>query len=178
VGILGDTRNSPTWANSALTRGFFDAVWPNTLPSYGSNTSHRRLGDILNYGKAYLATQVGAAGNGDGVTSGDLSSELYMWHVIGDPTLEMWTNNPHRWVINPDIVAKLNQFVLHVRFPYDEAVITAFQEIRGVPTPIGRGVVSGGEASLSLVNVPRPGVEIKFVANVENSVSTPLKLTY
>jgi hypothetical protein len=176
VGILGDTRNSPTWANSALTRGFFDAVWPNTLPSYGSNTSHRRLGDILNYGKAYLATQVGAAGNGDGIVSGDLTDELYMWHVIGDPTLEMWTNNPHRWVINPDIVAKLYPFELKVRVPYEEAIITAFQEVRGVPIPLGRGVVGNGEASLSLVNIPRPGVEIKFVANVENGVSIPLKV--
>jgi hypothetical protein len=176
VGILGDTRNSPTWANSALTRGFFDAVWPNTLPAYGPATSHRRLGDILNYGKAYLATQVGVAGNGDGITSGNLSSELYMWHVIGDPTLEMWTGNPHRLVIDPSILAKLQQFELKVKFPYEEAVITAFQEIRGVAIPIGRGVVSNGETSLSLINVPRSGAEIKFVANVENGVSVPLKL--
>lgn len=176
VGILGDTRNSPTWANSALARGFFDAVWPNTLPAYGPATSHRRLGDILNYGKAYLATQVGVAGNGDGVTSGNLLSELYMWHVIGDPTLEMWTGNPHRWVIDPNILARLSQFELKVKFPYEEAIVTAFQEIRGVAIPIGRGVVSNGETSLSLLNVPRPGAEIKFVANVENGVSVPLKL--
>lgn len=176
VGILGDTRNSPTWANSALTRGFFDAVWPNTLPGYGSETSHRRLGDILNYGKAYLATQVGVSGNGDGVSSGDLSSELYLWHVIGDPTLEMWTNNPHRIVIDPHILAKLAQSELKVKFPYDDAVITAFQEIRGVLVPIGRGKIVNGETSLSLVNAPLPGAEIKYVANVENGVSVPLKI--
>jgi hypothetical protein len=176
VGILGDTRDSPTWANSALARGFFDAVWPNTLPAYGPANSHRRLGDILNYGKAYLATQVGASGNGDGISSGNLSSELYLWHVIGDPTLEMWTTNPHAFVIDPHIVAKFNQYVLQIKFPYEEAVITAFQEVRGVPVPLGRGVVSNGEASLSLVNIPRPGVEVKFVANVENGGSVPLKL--
>lgn len=177
VGILGDTRDSPTWANSALARGFFDAVWPNTLPAYGGTTSHRRLGDILNYGKAYLATQVGVAGTTEAPTAGNLTSELYLWHVIGDPTLEMWTSNPHRWVIHPEIIAKFNQFVLQVKFPYEQAIITAFQEIRGVHVPIGRGTVRSGEAAMSLVNIPRPGVEVKFVANVENGVSVPLKLT-
>jgi hypothetical protein len=175
VGILGDTRDSPTWANSALARGFFDAVWPNTLPSYGPATSHRRLGDILNYGKAYLATQVGVSGTTEAPTAGNLTSELYLWHVIGDPTLEMWTGNPHRLTIDPSILAKLYAFELKIKFPYEEAVITAYQEIRGVATPIGRGRISNGEASLSLVNIPRPGVEIKFVASVENGVSVPLK---
>jgi hypothetical protein len=175
VGILGDTRDSPTWANSALARGFFDAVWPNTLPSYGPAVSHRRLGDILNYGKAYLATQVGVSGTTEAPTAGNLTSELYLWHVIGDPTLEMWTGNPHRLTIDPSILAKLYAFELKIKFPYEEAVITAYQEIRGVATPIGRGRISNGEASLSLVNIPRPGVEIKFVASVENGVSVPLK---
>ena len=177
VGMLGDTRNSPTWANSALTRGFFDAVWPNTLPAYGGAISHRRLGDILNYGKAYLATQVGVAGTTEAPSGGDLSSELYLWHVIGDPTLEMWTSNPHSFTIDPNILVQINKYELQIRFPYDEAVITAFQETRTGPIPIGRGVVKNGEASFSLLNLPRPGVEIKFVANVENGVSIPLKLT-
>lgn len=176
VGILGDTRNSPTWANSALTRGFFDAVWPNTLPGYGSATSHRRLGDILNYGKAYLATQVGVAGTTEAPTAGNLTSELYLWHVIGDPTLEMWTSNPHRLVIDPSIFAKLYRTELQIRFPYEEAIITAFQETRTGPIPIGRGIVKNGEVSLTLLNLPRPGTDIQFVANVENGVSVPLKL--
>ncbi|MDQ3010502.1 MAG: hypothetical protein M3X11_07345, partial [Acidobacteriota bacterium] len=108
----------------------------------------------------------------------DLTSELYMWHVIGDPTLEMWTSNPHSFTIDPEILAKINKYELQIRFPYDEAVITAFQETRGGPIPIGRGVVKNGEASFSLLNLPRPGAEIKFVANVENRVSIPLKLAH
>ncbi|MEP7340890.1 MAG: C25 family cysteine peptidase [Acidobacteriota bacterium] len=177
VGMLGDTRNSPTWANSALTRGFFDAVWPNTLPAYGPAVSHRRLGDILNYGKAYLATQVGVAGTTEATSAWDLTSELYLWHVIGDPTLEMWTSNPHAFTIDPNILVKINKLEWQIRFPYDEAVVTAFQETRTGPIPIGRGVVKNGEASFSLVNLPRPGADIKFVANVENGVSIPLKVT-
>ena len=44
VGGLGDNRNSPTWVNSALARGFFDATWPETAPGFGGGTSERRLG--------------------------------------------------------------------------------------------------------------------------------------
>ena len=45
VGVLEDTGNSPTWANSAMTRGFFDALWPETVPGFGDNTRKFRLGE-------------------------------------------------------------------------------------------------------------------------------------
>ncbi|RIK37460.1 MAG: hypothetical protein DCC55_24180, partial [Chloroflexi bacterium] len=70
VGVIGDTRNSPTWANSALARGLFDATFPNVVPAYGPNSSIKRLGDILNYGKAYMVSQVGQA-----QTAGSVSSD-------------------------------------------------------------------------------------------------------
>ena len=38
VSVIGDTRVSPTWANSALTRGLFDATWPDVLPLDGGPT--------------------------------------------------------------------------------------------------------------------------------------------
>jgi hypothetical protein len=175
VGILGDTRNSPTWANSALTRGFFDAVWPNTVPTFGGGASKRRLGDILNHGKLYLATQVGVAGTTVAPTASNLTSELYMWHVIGDPTLEMWKSVPLK-VLFPwlDFAIDLKLGVIQAKYQFDGATLTAYQEIRGGVVPIARGVVRNGEASLPLVNRPVPGVEIHFVANAEDAVSEPL----
>ena len=59
VGALGDTRNSPSWANNALLRGFADAVFPNVIAGVGPATPILRLADILNYGKLYMFTQVG-----------------------------------------------------------------------------------------------------------------------
>ncbi len=176
VGILGDTRDSPTWANSALTRGFFDAVWPNTLPAYGPATSHRRLGDILNYGKTYLMTQIGVAGTTEAPSGWEVTSELYLWHVIGDPTLEMWTGYPYIIFLPANIKVALAHNLLRVNYEARDAVITAYQEIRGGVIPIGRGVVKDGEAAISLVRPPLPGAEIKLVASVENGVSVPLKI--
>ena len=87
----------------------------------------------------------------------------------------MWTSNPHLIVLPPHLTVKLNQLELKAKFPYEEAVITVFQNIDGVPLPLGRGKIVNGEVALSLVTAPRPGVEMQFVANVENGVSVPLK---
>lgn len=153
VGMLGDTRNSPSWPNTALTRGYFDAVWPNALPAYGGGTSHRRLGDILNYGKYYMVSQIGVPGAG--VSASDSTSELNMWHALGDPTLEMWTRRPLR--INPSILVNLLSASL-IKLDYDEdgAEVTALQPIDCDPLgpceenwkPVGRGIVANGKVDI------------------------------
>jgi hypothetical protein len=174
VGILGDTRNSPSWANTALTRGFFDAVWPNTLPAYGGGGSHRRLGDILNYGKCYLMTQVGTLY----INNSTVDSELYLWHVIGDPTLEMWTARP--WLF-PDIELPIEvnwKWWEWERFklPIEKAVVTILQESERGPIPIGRGEVKNGEVEIKFVSKPDPTLPVQFSLNAENAVSHTLKL--
>ena len=91
VGALGDTRNSPTWANNALTRGFADAVFPDVLPAYGNGTPIRRLADILNHGKLYMFNQVGVSQTAGSVSQWNADSNNIMWHALGDPTQEIWT---------------------------------------------------------------------------------------
>ncbi|MDX2039812.1 MAG: C25 family cysteine peptidase [Acidobacteriota bacterium] len=174
VGMLGDTRNSPTWANSALTRGFFDAVWPNTVGDFGDNTRHRRLGDILNHGKLYLITQVGVAGTTEAPTQWNVTSELYMWHVLGDPTLEMWTRRPLR-VMPWDFAAQwANLFTLKVKYGFERATITAFQQTKSGFVHIGRATVKNGEATLQVVQRPVNGIPIQLIASADGEVSVNL----
>lgn len=175
VGMIGDTRNSPTWANSALTRGLFDAVWPNTIADFGDNTRHRRLGDILNHGKLFLMTQVGVAGTTVAPSDWEVTSELYMWHALGDPTLEMWTARPLRRL--PTIFAAqwLNSATLKLRYAAENAKITAYQEIKEGVVHIGRAEVKNGEAIMPLVQRPVAGAPIQFAASLEDNIS--LKLT-
>ncbi len=99
-----------------------------------------------------------------------------MWHVIGDPTLEMWVRNPYTIRLYPEVIFKLKGYGLYVQYEIDDAIITAFQETREGVIPIGRGVVKNGEASISLVTFPHLGSEIKIVANVENGLALPLKI--
>ena len=175
VGILGDTRDSPTWANSALTRGFFDAVWPNTVSDFGDGTRKRRLGDILNHGKLYLMTQLGVEGTTEAPTQGNINSDLFLWHVIGDPTLEMWTSNPNSKLLDIISVRWLSTLELRLKYPIDFAQITAFQESKDGIVHLGRVQIKDGEAVMTLLHKPIAGKAIQFSASLADHVSVRLK---
>jgi hypothetical protein len=147
VGVIGDTRNSPTWANSALARGLFDATWPGVVPEGGAN-SIRRLGDILNYGKLYMAGQVGVAQTAGSVDQNAANTNLVLYHVYGDPTLQMWVNNP--WFVRLPLLYEVLKFepkIWSIRYPLDGAVITLLQE----GNPVARATVRNGVANLPFI---------------------------
>ncbi len=147
VGIIGDTRNSPTWANSALSRGLFDATWPSVVPEGGA-TSIRRLGDILNYGKSYLAGQVGVAQTAGSVSSTSANDDIILYHLFGDPTMQMWTSNP--WHIKlPRLyeIVKFDPTIWELRYPIEGAVITLLQE----GNPVARATVRNGIATMPIL---------------------------
>ncbi len=170
VGVIGDTRVSPSWPNSALLRGLIDATWPNTIPNFGGNKSHRRLGDILNHAKAYLATQVGVAGQS--TSQAAYESELYLYHVIGDPTLEMWTKNPHFLnLTNIFTMLTTTQTGLILSYDTDEAEITLYQENGDTLNPIGRGITIDGEVEIDFFNQPNPDMPMLVSATLENSIA-------
>ncbi|MBW7883241.1 MAG: hypothetical protein H3C34_11510 [Caldilineaceae bacterium] len=175
VGIIGDTRVSPTWPNSALTRGLIDATWPDMLPATGGNTSIRRLGDILNYAKSYVVSQVGVAQTAGSVSNGDASTEIILYHVFGDPTMEMWTSYPYRIVL-PRWYKLLERTASGWRFQYvgEGADITALQNGK----PIARGHVVNGQVELKILgdgSVFDPDQPVEFTANYGGALSTPLK---
>jgi hypothetical protein len=90
VAGFGDTRVSPSFPNNHMALGFFDALFPNVVPSFGSTTPTRRLGDVLLSGKAYMASQDGLDGQG----SGDTYFEHQLYHLLGDPSMQMWAATP------------------------------------------------------------------------------------
>jgi hypothetical protein len=174
VGGLGDVRNSPTWANSALTRGFFDATWPNLAPEYGTSTSKRRLADILNHGKVYMLTQVGVAQTAGSVSLEQAIEEYIIWHAYGDPTLEMWTRNPHRFLLSREYQLQAMPEYLRVLYAEEGAEITALQRTKQGIIPIGRAVVSSGVAQIPYFHQPESGTPIMLSASKENAVSVLL----
>ncbi len=179
VGVLGDSRNSPTWANNALLRGYIDAVWPTAIPSFGGSASKRRLGDILNHGKLYLMTQVGLPSGGGAPSSDESTEELHLWHCIGDPTLELWTGNPHGLitVISGSALAAL----LTVHYGLVGAEITATQhDANGGTVVLGRGIVQPGDqpqALIGLLNPALPNTPILLSVSAENYVPAQLEIS-
>lgn len=93
VAGFGDTRDSPSFPNNHMALGFFDALFPSTVPGFGSPTPTRRLGDVLLSGKAYMASQDGLDGQG----SGDTYFEHQLFHLLGDPSMQMWAAQPEQF---------------------------------------------------------------------------------
>ena len=75
-----------------MALGFFDALFPSAVADYGGPET-RRLGDILVRGKKYMATQEGFEWQG----AGETYEEHYLYHLLGDPTMQMWANPPVRF---------------------------------------------------------------------------------
>jgi hypothetical protein len=178
VGVLGDSRNSPTWSNNALLRGYIDAVWPNAIPSFGGSASKRRLGDILNHGKLYMMTQIGLPSGGGSPSSDECTEELHLWHCIGDPTLELWTGNPHGLisVISGSALASL----LTVHYDLPGAVITATQQDpNGGTVVLGRGIVQPGDqpqAQIPLLNKALYNMPIQLSVSAENYIGAQFQI--
>jgi hypothetical protein len=177
VGIIAATRVSPTWENNALSRGLFDATWPGVAPEFGANTSITRLGDILNHGKLYMLSQAFVAqpslvDGGGNLGLASIRNNFYMYHLFGDPTMEMWTANP---TTLPKLTARAsvveetpNRMVL--AYAQDGVMITALQN----GAPLGRARVADGQAELDFVAERDPDQPIQLVANLPGSLSAPL----
>ena len=105
VAAFGDTRNSPSWHNSQIGLGFVDGLLPWTLAGEGPATK-QRLGDALINGKLRLA---GLAPPPNGGTV----SELHLWHLFGDPTMQMYGGDRSLLKLDPKQFAVLYQALPH-----------------------------------------------------------------
>lgn len=90
--LVAATRVSGTWRNHSLIKALFDAVWAGVIATFPGATAsypvrYRRLGDILNYAKSYLPVK--HSGDNAGI-----KNHFEIYHVIGDPTLELWNAEP------------------------------------------------------------------------------------
>jgi hypothetical protein len=154
VAAFADTAVSPTVQNDQLTVGWSDAMFPQTVPTFGAAQPLTRIGEIMNAGKAYMASLASASQQ----NTGNRLREHLLWHVLGDPSMELRTATPS--VFNP---AQFTTRFEHRRdtFPVGDppfrvrvtttqtgtegALATLLQGTR----VIGRAPVSGGVASIT-----------------------------
>ena len=162
---FGDTRVSPSFPNNHMALGFFDALFPSTVADYGGPET-RRLGDVLIRGKQYMATQEGFEWHG----AGDTYVEHYLYHLLGDPTMQMWSNPPMRFdperfrglireyrEIKPIPEPGDPPFYVRFEFPGEpEAIGSLITVFRGAEA-VGRGIV-GQDGAVNIVpDVPVGG---------------------
>ena len=89
--LIASTELSGSWRNDSMIKALFDAIWPGVIPTYPVTTmrfpvKYYRLGDILTYAKAYLLLAHGVNAN--------TQKHLEIYHVVGDPTLQIWGSEP------------------------------------------------------------------------------------
>ncbi len=167
IGILGDTRNSPSWPNTALTKGFFDATWPGTVTDFGGGEKQKRLGDILNHGKLYMLGQITVPAAG--VDSFAAFDELYLWHVIGDPTLEMRIKSPFTLTKAYTIENVGNN--INISYSENGSNLTVYQNTQAGIVPLGRGDVVNGQSVINIFNPINPQYPIEVSASKEDGIS-------
>jgi hypothetical protein len=139
VGAVGDSRNSPSGTNSTMALGMFDAIFPNVLPAYGGTASIRRMGLVLNAGKAYVDAQEGSG-------SSTAQAEMYLYHWFGDPTMPIWRGQPLRM---PSAVIRLvdTKITLTMSTHDTDGLEATLLDQRG--RPIGRAIVHHGAATIT-----------------------------
>jgi hypothetical protein len=90
--LIAATRVSGTWRNHSLIKALFDASWGGVIATFPGSTAsyplkNNRLGDILNYAKSYLPVKHSGENAG-------IKDHFEIYHVIGDPTLEVYRSQP------------------------------------------------------------------------------------
>lgn len=112
VAVIAASRVSSTSRNQFVSQGLFDAYWNDTVIGFnraiaGAPTTFR-LGDALLYAKDWLLTNYPASDS-------DTIDQIEIYHLHGDPTLEVWTEAPRLFgAIRQDWIILAGRPVLRV----------------------------------------------------------------
>lgn len=102
VGVFGATEVSYSGYNDYLCRGMYDGLWPEFDTQVGNNISLYTLGEILNYGKAFMADTWGDPW-------GYEEYEFELFHCFGDPSLDMYTALPGTLQVSSALASQMIQ---------------------------------------------------------------------
>lgn len=129
--VIAATGETNTWLNDYILRALFDALWAGVIPTISGGTAsypmkYSRIGDILEYAKLYLLVKY--LGRKESI-----KQQFEMYHVLGDPTLEIWTTKPRvmKLRIKQD-EAQLSISLLSAQCPRG-SVVTIWRKDNDVP---------------------------------------------
>jgi hypothetical protein len=92
--VVAANYNSQRWRNYSMVKALFDAICPGIISRFPKDNEsnpvkYHRLGDILNYAKAYLLVKHGYNKLNGPEFKHRTKEQIEIYHVIGDPTLEI-----------------------------------------------------------------------------------------
>ena len=173
VGVIAASGLSPSTHNTRLTRALTDTVWPVSHPGLNpvalTVPGDPRIGDMLHQARLRMLALVEA----DGATAGYVRDQYLMYHVIGDPTLQMWTSQPDPLPTGHELTMLDGRAL--VDYPVDGASVTLWESDRLGTRPIGRATVEDGQAEVAFEVEPSPLVQLQVSVDADDRV--PRRLT-
>jgi hypothetical protein len=157
IGAYGWTRMSNTYYYRSLLEGTLNALWPNSFPEFGigPGIEKRRLGDLLIHSKCWMVQRTMGTDPQDPAYDNAIN-HARLYHLFGDPTLAVWTQNPFKLPLYFEFIPQPNWWEIH--HPEEGAIITALQRRSdGSILPIGRSRVKNGVARLDHLQTPVKG---------------------
>lgn len=139
--LIASTELSSTLGNNALMLGLFDALYGGLIPTFpGTTVSYpirfNRFGDILNYARSYLPVAFDPAANRRLILG---SWEMY--HVLGDPSLEVWAAEPRALRVSARRLGRTLQVDLSTAAPNCVVTVWLGDRLLKRLTPSGTHVV-------------------------------------
>jgi len=148
AGVIAATRASYGGYNDDLNKGFYDAIWPDFLPYTPSSgpfsNPQFRMGQVLDYGKLYMATVYGES------TYRKITFEMF--HYFGDPTMEVWTAYPQDLSVSHDTELEFAAAFFTVHVTQSGAMISLVKDGRILGTALSSA--DGTVVPLSAVAAP------------------------
>ena len=154
VAVIAATRVSYSGYNDELCVGFYDAMWSDFDPNYPSEESANpyetevfKISQIMNYGKFWMYDKYIVPGGCDpypwNPTEANSRAEFEMFHVHGDPTMDVWTWKPEDLNVSYELgYNSLTVFVESDKQPVQGALVCLCEEdgvyIKGITDESGQ----------------------------------------
>jgi len=132
--LIAATELSDSRLNDRMMEALFDAMWPGVLSTFdntaGFSLKYHRIGDILNYAKSYLLTEFDP--DNEDARNDEIRNHFEIYHLIGDPTLQLWTDEP----VNLTLDAYIKKHILFINLNIcpNAAVLTVWNNERLIRT--------------------------------------------
>lgn len=169
VASIAASRDSPTWTNNHMALGMADAIWPTLIPDYGAFSSRRRIGDVMNAGKLYMASRV----DSDGASAATVAAEWDLYNLMGDPTFPIRLRQPVQirnmraiWRSATELEVRTSPLaVVTAVDSKGEAITRGVASLRGVTVltiPERRGLLSVTLSASSLDEIPAERLKVSL----------------
>lgn len=133
--LIASCALSNSGPSNQLLKGCFDAIWNSVIDFPDECASYEplrafRIGDILLYAKAYLKTRYLET------YPAALKNMFQIFHVLGDPTLEIWKNKPRKICIRVFLQseAAVNYLLVRLRYCPQDARLVLYHNDTHVQT--------------------------------------------